>query len=59
MKTARLIEWRNNMGLSVTEAARACHVGRSTWFKWERGAPLPAWLGLLLSAVTSGLEPIE
>ena len=50
--------WREAMGYSIREAAKALGCSRAAWTGWEQGRhPAPRYIALAASALASGLGP--
>jgi transcriptional regulator with XRE-family HTH domain len=58
LKPQVLTSWRERMGMSQRDAARALGCSRGAWAGWEAGdKDIPPYIGLAIAALALGVTP--
>lgn len=53
-----LLSWRERMGFSARDAAKALGCSRAAWLSWEAGkTKAPRYIGLACAALALGMKP--
>lgn len=68
MKNENFKQWRENLGITQSEAAKLLGLGRSTIIQYEQGyrrgankaqVEIPKSIALACAALSAGLEPLS